>query len=82
MFDNPYQPENPMQKIYESTVSYGCLCSMRESCSVCSSYGERSRQRELIKQIAFESGYQLYSVHRTDGQPHKLEMEKNNVFTN
>lgn len=60
MFQNQYEPENPLQKIYESTQGGGCLCTMRESCSSCANSSERMKQASLIKEIARAQGYQLY----------------------
>jgi len=81
MFQNEYEPDNPMQKIYESTCTGGCLCTMRESCSVCSNFTERYKQRELIKEIAKSQGYQLYSSRWAScGEiRYKIEMEEPKV---
>lgn len=61
--------------MWESTDSGGCLCTMRESCSVCSNYEQRRKQQNLIKEIARAQGYQLYSIGWPEWTPRKIIME-------
>lgn len=75
MFQNEYEPDNAMQKIWESTQGGGCLCTMRESYSSCSNYGERQKQAKLIKEIARNVGYQLYSKAWMKSEYFKVNME-------
>lgn len=75
MFQNEYEKDNAMQKIWQSTQGGGCLCTMRESCSSCSNYEERRKQANLIKEIARNMGYQLYSIGWPTWEPRKINME-------
>jgi hypothetical protein len=75
MFQNEYEPDNSLQKLWDSTQGGGCLCTMRESCSVCSNFSERLRQSKLIKQLAKEQGYQLYSKAWMKTEHFKVNME-------
>ena len=72
---NEYEKDNPLQKMWETTSGGGCLCTMRESCSVCSNYEQRRKQKKLIMEIANSQGYQLYNVGWPTYEPRKLDME-------
>ena len=61
-FDNQFEPDNFLQKMYTTCMSGGCLCTMRESCTWCDEYSRQRRDtqsKDIIKE-AFKQKYQLY----------------------
>ncbi|QNO00668.1 hypothetical protein QGX17_gp041 [Pseudomonas phage phiPsa381] len=75
MFQNEYEPDNAMQKIWESTQGGYCLCTIRESCSNCANPSERRKQGNLIIEIARNMGYQLYTKAWMKNEYFKVNME-------